>query len=78
MRIYLLRGRALVEAEKPMEEIVACGVVVGSSLIVGEIVLKRRTRELLGEKIDLVQEQDLRGARQYGKGKKEMSAQLKS
>jgi hypothetical protein len=71
MRIYLLGCGALVEADEPMEEVVACGVVVGSSLIVGEIVLKRRTREFLGEEIDLVQEQDLRGRFQYAKGRRE-------
>jgi hypothetical protein len=71
MRIYLLGCGALVEADEPMEEVVACGVVVGSSLIVGEIVLKRRMREFLGEEIDLVQEQDLRGWFQYAKGRRE-------
>jgi hypothetical protein len=62
MRIYLLRRRALVKADEPMEEVVVCGAVIGTSLIVGEVVLKGRTREFLGEEIDLVQEQDLRGA----------------
>ena len=40
MRIYLLRRRALVEADEPMEEVVACSVIIGSSLIVREVVLK--------------------------------------
>jgi hypothetical protein len=71
MRIYLLRCCALVEADKPMEEVVTCGVVIGSSLIVGEVVLKRRTRELLGEEIDLVREQNLKDGFQYAKGRKE-------
>ena len=70
MRVYLLRRRALVEADEPMEEVVACGVVIGTSLIVGEVVLKRRTRELLGEEINLIQEQDLRGGFQYRKGRR--------
>jgi len=51
-----------------MEEVVTCGVVIGSSLIVGEVVLKRQTREFLGEEIDLVQEQNLRDGFQYAKG----------
>jgi hypothetical protein len=59
MRIYLLRRRALVKAD-PMEEVVVCGAVIGTSLIVGEVVLKGRTRKFLSEEIDLVQEQDLR------------------
>jgi hypothetical protein len=71
MRIYLLRRRALVEADELMEEVVACGVVIGTSLVVGEVVLKRRTRELLGEDNNLIQEEDLRGGFQYGKERKE-------
>ncbi len=39
MRVYLLGCSALVEADEPMEEVVACGVVIGSSLVVGEVVL---------------------------------------
>jgi hypothetical protein len=54
MRIYLLHHCPLVEADKPMEEVVTCSVIIGSSLIVGEMVLKQRTRELLGEEIGLV------------------------
>ena len=56
MRIYLLGCGALVEADEPMEKVVACGVVIGTSLIVGEIILKGRTREFLGEEINLIQE----------------------
>jgi hypothetical protein len=48
MRIYLFRHRALVEGDEPVDEVVACGVVIGSSLIVREMVLKGRTREFLG------------------------------
>jgi len=39
MRIYLLRRHALVEADEPMEEVVTCGVVIGTSLVVGEVAL---------------------------------------
>jgi len=49
MRIYLLGCGALVEADEPMEEVVACGVVVGSPLVVGEVVLKWQTREFLSK-----------------------------
>jgi len=41
MRIYLLSCHALVETDKPMEEVVACGIIIGSSLIVREVILKR-------------------------------------
>jgi hypothetical protein len=71
MRIYLLRRRALVEADEPMEEVIAGGVVIGSSLVIGEVVLKGRAGKLLGEQIDLVQEQNLKGLCQYGKGSRE-------
>jgi hypothetical protein len=71
MRIYLLRRRALVEAAKPMEEVVACGIAIGTFLIVWEVIRKGRTREFLGEEIDLVQEQDLRGGFQDAKGRRE-------
>ena len=41
MRIYLLGCGALLEADEPMEEVVAqCDVVIGSSLIVREVILK--------------------------------------
>ena len=41
MRIYLLGCGPLVEANEPMEEVVAkCDVVIGSSLIVREVILK--------------------------------------
>jgi hypothetical protein len=43
---YLLRRRALVKADEPVEEIVVGGVVLGFS---GEVVLKGRVGELLGE-----------------------------
>ena len=69
MRIYFLRHRTLVEADEPMEEVVACGVVIGTSLVAREVVLKRRTRESLGEEINLVQEQNPRGGFQYAKGR---------
>ena len=69
MRIYFVHHRALVEADEPMEEVVACRVVIETSLVVMEVVLKRRTRESLGEEINLVQEQNLRGGFQYAKGR---------
>ena len=71
MRIYLLGCGALVEADEPMEKVVAYDVIIGTSLIVREVILKGRTGELLGEEIDLIQEQDPRGGLQYAKGQKE-------
>jgi len=71
MRIYLLHRRTLVGAVKPIEKVVTCGIVIGSSLIVGEVVPKRRTRKLSGEEIDLVQEQNLGDGFWYAKGRKE-------
>ena len=61
MRIYLLLRCALVEADESMKEVVACGVVIGTSQVVEDVVLKRQTRELLGEEINLIQEQNQRG-----------------
>lgn len=36
--IYLLRGRALIEANEALEEILAGRIVVGTSSVVGEVV----------------------------------------
>jgi len=66
MRMYLLGRCALVEADESMKEVVAGGVVIGTPLVVGEVVSEGRAGELLGGKIDFVQEQDLRNTRQYG------------
>jgi len=55
MRVYLLRGRALIERDEAVEEVITRGLVVIPSLIIGEVVTKRRARELLSEEIDLVQ-----------------------
>ena len=54
-----------------MEEVVARGVIIGSSLMVREVILEGQTGELLGEEINFAQEQDLRGGFQYAKGRKE-------
>jgi hypothetical protein len=40
MRIYLLCRHALVEADESMEEVVASGVIIGSSLMVREVILE--------------------------------------
>jgi hypothetical protein len=58
MRIYLLYRRALVEADEPMEEVITCSVVIGSSLVIGEVVLKGRVGLLLSEQVDLVQKKN--------------------
>ena len=59
--INLLGGRTLVEGDEPMEQVVACCVVVIAPGEVGEVVAKWRFRQLLREQIDLVKEQDLLG-----------------
>jgi predicted metal-dependent TIM-barrel fold hydrolase len=59
MRIYLLRCRTLIEADKALEEILARGVVVSTTCVVREIIAQRGSRKLLREQINLVQEQDL-------------------
>jgi hypothetical protein len=38
VRIYLLRCRTLVEADKALEEVLARGVVVGTAIVVREII----------------------------------------
>jgi len=40
MRIYLLGRRALIEADEPVQEVVACGIVASPSLIVREIIFE--------------------------------------
>jgi hypothetical protein len=40
MRIYLLGRRALVKADEPVKEVVASGVVVGTSLVVREVLFE--------------------------------------
>jgi hypothetical protein len=68
----LLRCRALVEADEPMEEVVVCGIVIGSSLAVREIVIEGRAREFLSEEIDLILEkQVLRRTGLYAQGDRE-------
>ena len=60
MRIYLFGRRALVEADEPVEKVVACGVIACSSLVVREVFFEWRSRKFVGKEIDLVQEEDLR------------------
>ena len=60
MGINLL-GLVLVQADKAVEDVVACRRVVVTSLVIWEVVLHWRNWKLLLEAIDLVQEQDYRG-----------------
>lgn len=48
----------LVERDKAVEDVVAGGGVVGTTLVVGEVVLHRADGQLLLETIDLVQEEN--------------------
>jgi len=56
MRIYLLGRHTLVEADEPVEEVVTCGVVVGPSLVVWEVVFEWRARQFLSKEVGIVQE----------------------
>lgn len=51
----------LVQRDESVEDVVASGCVVGTTLIVGEVVLHRANGELLLEAVDLVQEENDRG-----------------
>lgn len=57
--IDLLRGCALVERDEAVEQVVACRIVVVTSLVIGEVVTHGRMRQLLRKQIDLVQKQNL-------------------
>ena len=48
----------LVEGNESVQDVVACRVVVCTSLVVWEVVLHRRDGQLLLKSVDLVQEQD--------------------
>lgn len=53
-----LFGLGLVEGNESVEDVVACSCVVGTTFVVGEVVLHWADWELLLEAIDLVQEED--------------------
>ena len=59
MRVDLFCRCALVERDKAVEQVVACGVVVVATVVIREVVTERRARELLCEQVDLVEEKDL-------------------
>ena len=61
VRVDLLCRRALVEADETVEEVVARGVVAVAADVVREVVAERGVRELRGEQVDLVEEEDDRG-----------------
>lgn len=48
----------LVETDKAIEDVIASGGVVGTALVVWEVVLHWADRKLLLESVDLVQEQN--------------------
>lgn len=60
MCIDLLR-LGLVERDKPVQDVVACRIVVCTTLVVWEVILHRRDWQLLLEPVDLVQEEDNAG-----------------
>jgi len=57
MGINLL-GLMLVERDKSVEDVIACGLVISTAFVVWEVVLHRAHRELFLETIDLVEEED--------------------
>jgi hypothetical protein len=58
VRVDLLRRRALIEGDEAAEEVGAGGVVVVAAGVVREVVAERAPRELVREKVNLVQEED--------------------
>jgi hypothetical protein len=56
--VNLLRGRALVQGDEAVEQVVARRIVVFTTGVIREVVTERALGQLLGEQIDLVQEQD--------------------
>jgi hypothetical protein len=59
MCIDLFGSRTLVQADKPVEEVITGCVVVVASSVVREVVFEWRSWKLLRKEIDFVQEQDL-------------------
>jgi len=57
--IDLFRRGALVEGNKPLQKVVASGIVVITTVVIREVISQRRPREFLHEQVNLVQEQDL-------------------
>lgn len=56
-----LLGLVLVQADETVQDVVASSSVVGTALVVGEVVLHRADGQLLLESIDLVEEKNNRG-----------------
>lgn len=61
MGINLLRGSRLVEGNEAVEQVVACCIVIVTTIVVREIVTEGRVYQFLLEQVDLVQEEDDRG-----------------
>ena len=55
MRIYLFSCRTLVQTDKSVQQVVASGVVIAATCVIWEIILQRRTWQLLSEQVDLIQ-----------------------
>jgi len=58
MRIDLLRSGRLVERDESVQQIVACSVVVVSTVVIREVVAEGRVRELFGEQVNLIQKEN--------------------
>lgn len=59
MCVDLFGSRTLVQADKPVEEVITGCVVVTASSVISEVILEWRLRQLLGKEIDFIQEQNL-------------------
>lgn len=56
MRVYLLCRSILIECYESVEQVVTGSIIVVTTRVVWEVVAQGRVRQLLSEKIDLIQE----------------------
>lgn len=66
MCVDLFGSRTLVQADKPVEKVITCCIIVIASSEVREVVFEWRTGQLFGEEIDFIQEQNLGRVHQLG------------
>jgi hypothetical protein len=59
MSVNLFGCSTLVEGDESVKEVVACCIVVVSTIIIGEVVTKRRLGQFFGKEINFIQEQNL-------------------
>jgi len=59
MCVDLFGGRTLVQADEPVEKVITCCIIAIAPGEIREVVLEWRARQLFGEEIDFIQEQNL-------------------